>query len=383
MRNARTVVAWGVALLLLLLVGLITTSTSRPREQVGLGELDAHSSEPDGALALYLWSQKLGRDTEYLEYRPFDLRGEHALLVALQPEDPFEPEQLRELSGWLREGGSLLLGTDTSHNVRELLTELDLSLGASDNFTVARPAQPLLLQPPVARVTGSGRHTLAVREGVPVLAAHTAKPEPVLVTRKIGEGQVWVLSMPNVLSNGSLANDDNAEIYLNVLEDARPGKVLFDEYHHGRPDAVSLRTLLLSERWGWAVLYTGLAVLCYTVLRGKRLGRPIRLPATRTRDSGEYVRSLASLLRRAKKSEYLHAHYYESLLGSLRHAAGLPVGSDVETLARAAAENTGAPTGKVLAALMALQRGDIDEKQLLRLVREAEHERRALRRRVR
>lgn len=380
MRNARTLAFWAVALLLLLLAGAVATSSSRPRGEQGLPQLSADSSEPDGALALYLWTQRLGRDTERLQYRPFELDRDDALLVSLQPLDEYDPKQLAELRPWLEGGGSLLLAADRSADAPELLKSLGARVG-TDAATTAVPAQPLLLQPPVQRVTASSGATVALDSGAPLLAAEGPENRTVLWRDEIGRGRAWVFSMPAALSNGSLPRDGNAEVYLNVLAHARPGRVLFDEYHHGRPDAVSLRALLFRERWGWALLYTGLVALLYTALRGKRLGRPAPVPATRARNSGEYVRSLASLLRSARKREYLSRHYVDSLNRALRAAAGLPPGARPQELARAAEENTGVGTGRILETIEILQHTGLDEKRMLPIVRQAEQARKRLLRR--
>ena len=378
MRGRGGWLLWAGALLLLLLVGAVATANSQHAAQRGLPPLDPRSGEPDGALALYLWTGALGRDVERLEYRPFALGGDDALLVSLRPFDGYEPEQLTELRGWLRGGGSLLLATDTA--VGGLLRELGVELEGGGEYASARAAQPLLRQPPVEAVAAPGSRTLEFEEGVPLLASQG--DGPVLVRDEVGAGSVWVLSAPLALSNGRLPGADNWKLYLNVLARARAGDVVFDEYHRGKPEEEGLRALLLRERWGWAFWYTADVLLGYTVLRGKRLGRPVTAGKTRYRSSGEYVRSLAGMLRAGRKREYLRAHYEASLRRSLQRAALLPPGAGLEELRRAAEERTGAPAGKVVEAIEALRGGArLSEKEMLRLVREAERERRRLGRR--
>ncbi len=380
MRVRWTWLMWGIGLLMLLTVGVITTTTSRDRGGRNLSPLDAHSVEPDGALALYLWTQRLGRSAEYLEYEPFKLEGDDALLVSLQPWDRYEPEHLRELRGWIEAGGSLLLATDGP--AANLLPELGMTLVPTTRYTTASLAQPLLQHPPVKEARASGAATVRFERGVPLLVSGGPNPAPVLVSDRVGRGRVWVWTMPQALSNGQLGEADNWKVYLNVLADAREGDVLFDEYHRGKPDIVSLRALLLRERWGWAFWYTLVVMLAYFVLRGKRLGRPVTSGTTRYRSSGEYVRSLASMLKAGRKRDYLSDHYAESLARSLQQAAGLPPGAPLSELQRAAQENTGVPASKVTEAIQALSgNGSLDEKRMVRLVAEAERERKNLRRR--
>jgi hypothetical protein len=365
---------------MLLAAAAVVTTNSRDRADRSPIPLDAHSVEPEGAFALYLWTQRLGRETDYLEYEPFKLDRDDALLVSLQPLDRYEPEELRELVGWLRDGGSLLLATDTSGS--GLLAQLGVTLRPGAAYSSASPAQPLLRRPPVEAVSAAGGPTLEFEEGVPLLRAGAADGGPVLVAHEVGRGRVWVWSTPKALSNQQLGKADNWKVYLNLLSDVRGGRVRFDEYHHGKPDVVGLRALLVRERWGWAFWYTGAVLLGYLLLRGKRLGRPVTTGKTRYRSSGEYVRSLASLLRAGKKSEYLSSHYADSLSRSLQQAAALPPTTPLGELRRVAEEKTGAPAGKVEQAIQALRAGSVREpKQMLGLVAEAERERKNLRRR--
>ncbi|MDQ3327245.1 MAG: DUF4350 domain-containing protein [Chloroflexota bacterium] len=379
MRSGRNWLVWGAALLTLLAAATLTSlsATEGDSEAQGL-LLDAHSSADNGALALYLWTKELGRKTEYLEYKPFALGTDDALLVSLEPTTRYEPEQITEVREWVRDGGTLLLAAETPAALHEAL---GFELDEINLFTGAKPLQPLLQQPPVDNVSAYSSKQIGFDGGVPLLGAATYRREPVLVTERLGAGRVWVLSIPRALSNEKLREADNAKFYLNVLAQSREGTVVFDEWHHGREGAESLRSLLLSERWGWATWYTALVTLLYFLLRGRRLGRPVRLITTRYRSSGEYVRSLASMLRSAGKREYLRAHYSDQWIRALRRAAGLPVAASLQDVQDVAEANTGAPADRMVAAIEALRDGDLDEKRMLRLVAEAEQQRKGLRRR--
>ena len=141
----RRALPWLAALVLVLLVGLVSTRTQRAPEQRGLPSMSGHSGLPDGALALYRWTQRLGRDAEYLEYRRFRLSERDAVLVSLRPSAPYSPEEVREVRRWLDGGGTLLLGADAG---TALLAELDARLMASGGVREAQIAQPLLGRPP-------------------------------------------------------------------------------------------------------------------------------------------------------------------------------------------------------------------------------------------
>lgn len=381
MRGRLSLLLWGAGLLALLAVGaLVAGQTQETGEGSGI-PLDAHSARPEGALALYLWTERLGRDADFLEYEPFALGAGEALLVSLRPFDAYEPEQIRELRGWLAEGGTLLLALEGGQG--GLLDALGVRLQTGRQYTAAHPAQPLLREPPVETVSAAGRATLGFESGVPLLVSEAPEPAPVLVADGVGKGRVWVLSVPNALSNARLGSGDNARLYLHVLAEARDGRVVFDEYHHGKPEVGGLQALVLGRPWGWAFLYAVGILLLYTALRGKRLGRALTAGRPAYRSSGEYVLGLAGLLHKAGKADYLASHYAASLTRSLQRAAGLPPHTPIPELGRAARENTGAPTDGIVDAIGTLTSGSLDTKQMLRVVAEAERERSALRRRRR
>ncbi len=369
-----------LGMIVLLLIGAITAATTQESDPLITAPLDAHSPRPTGALALFLWTQRLGRGVEYLEYERFELGTEDSLFVSLQPFTPYSKAEIETLLGWLRGGGTLLLATDMDS---ALLDELGIPLENHRPYTSARLAQPLQLQPPVRTVTAPSGGALKPAEGVTVLVSSGANEGPVLVRRDVGRGTAWVLAMPRSLSNEQIAEADNSELYVNVLSRSRPGGVVFDEYHHGKPGAVSLRELIYTTPWGCALMYTAALLLLYTALRGKRLGRPLRPDTSRNRNAGEYVRSLASLLRSADRREYITEHYTNSWRRSIQQAAGLPSETALGDLARAAEENTGVPATPITEAMKALETREPDRKRVLALVRAAEQQRKKMKRRNR
>ncbi len=366
---------WIAGLLLILLAGLLAT-ISRPQAGQGIEPpLSAHSSAPSGALALYMWTQRLDRPVDYLEYRPFELGPDDAVLVSLEPFTRYTDLQVSRLRSWLRGGGTLLLATSTPTRA---LDALGLGLSATEEFSRAVPAQPALLSPPVSWVEARSSDALVFRRGLPVLRSDDPTPRPVLVSVPVGRGRAWMFSMPDAFSNALLGRADNWKLYLNVLADARPGRVLFDEYHHGLVEPRSLRELMLRSAWGWAILY-GLAVLlAYVALRGRRLGRPV--PATRAlyRSSSEYVLGLAAMLQGARKPDYLSRHFEDVYRRTLRRASGLSPRASLEEMQRAAEERTGESAEELVRAVIELEQRPRKVRDILRIVRRAEPVRRKL-----
>lgn len=374
MRSKRTWLGILLALAGVVLISAVITVTRPPAEEPGLPRLSAHSARPQGALALYLWTARLGRRADYLEYRAFRLTAEDAVLVSLEPVDGYNAEQVQQISAWLREGGTLLLATEQSSRIHRELG-MTARYGYVGEYTAARLAQPLHMQPPVLRLAGRSRSQLDAGTAVPVLIAEVPNGGPAVVSTTVGRGKAWVMSMPSVFANENLRQADNAALYEYILATARPGRVLFDEYHHGRTEVVSLRALIYHSRWGWALMYTALLLLVYTALRGKRLGRPLRSAPNPNRNAGEYVRSLASLLQRADKRDLLARHYASRLRQLLQLASGSPPGTDLDTLRAAVEQSTGVPPTATVRAIRELEQTAPPIRRILELVREAQLER--------
>ncbi|MDQ3854968.1 MAG: DUF4350 domain-containing protein [Chloroflexota bacterium] len=379
MRPQRSWALWLAGAVLLLAIGALTALSARQDTRSGLPTLSGHSSAPGGALALFRWTRKLGREVDYLEYRPFRLETRDALLVSLRPFGPYKEQEVSELRRWLGAGGTLLLAVDAGS---ELVKQLGLSVERGQQFSRAVPGQPTLVGPPVAEVVAPSTASVSADRGVPVLVTPDSGQRVALVRRAIGQGSVWLFTMPASLSNAHLERADNWKLYLNLLRDARPGRVLFDEYHHGRPEVVSLRALVLRERWGWALMYASLLVLVFLGFRGQRFGRPLQPSGYPSRSAGEYVRSLGSLLHSTRQVEYLRQHYADRLSRDLRTAVGLPPDAPLEALQQTDSP-PGASMARAVAGIRELREGHPDERRMLGLVRAVESELEPMKRRSR
>ncbi len=123
----------------------------------------------------------------------------------------------------------------------------------------------------------------------------------VLVRFALGRGLIYVLSEVETFSNERLDQADNAVLAVNLIfASDRPGRVLFDEYHHG----LLLPTEMPSDlnyRAFWVALGLALlALMIYLSGYGWRLGRPFPVVEPSRRSVLEYVAALASLYQTAR-----------------------------------------------------------------------------------
>jgi hypothetical protein len=244
----------------------------------------------------------------------------------------------------------------------------------------AAPVQPVLASPPVASVPVQTTGAIALKDPgyVTLLQTHFG---PTLIGRQEGRGYVYLGVSAHPFTNQGLREAGSGGLVLNLIAHLpRGATILFDEYHHGfgrGPATVpSLRQIVLSRWWGWAGLYAlGICTL-YLVLTGRRFGRPIPLAQDiARRTSGEYVQSIADLLRRGRKQASVAQHFHDDIKRRLARPYGfIPPADDaafVRELQRldAIADDQ---AGRVRQLLADLSRPKLTETELMRFVGQAD-----------
>ena len=340
--------------LLLILAFLVVAAGAAQQAASGRAEeqplsLDSYSVAPGGARALYLWLESLGYTVEKLEYRDFRPGEDTGVLLMLAPVARPNKDDLEALQRWVERGGTLIVAASvpTLPLARSLqdrpvpgldapgavLGRFDLALyPAVPPQVEAAPTQPLLLRPPV---TSTRIEATSYISGSSNLVPYLGDPErPAAAGVAAGQGWVYVLASTHALSNGGLGEADNAALLLNWLPAPEAAATIaFDEVHHGRAEARSLPYLMVREPWGWAVLYiVGMAFL-YLALGGRRFGRPVPATVDTRRPASEYVVSLAGLLRRGGKRQWVAEHYERELRRQLTAACYFDPGLDTPAAA--------------------------------------------------
>lgn len=371
---------WVAAGLVVIIVGVIA-ARSTADESTTQYPLSSHSSRPDGALALYMWSQRLGKTTRYLEYEPFELSTSDAVLVSLKPADNFTQKQIAMVRNWVGNGGTFLIAGGFGKADDALLRSFGARRSDTQEFRASVPAQPLLTSPPVRSVLAPTSHYYDFSAGVPLLVSQRSPGQATMFSLRYGSGRVFALAAPDILSNKWLGKADNAKVYLNLISDARSGTIVFDEYHHGRPAVESLHTLVLTRPWGWSLIGATILLVLYLLFSGRRLGRPIRTSRVVFRNSGDYINGISAMIRSKKDASFVSNHYASSIERTIRKVSGLPPGVDLREAARIAREHTGEPAEQLVEAVYMLHNTRGKERYVLKLVKSVEPLRRRLSRR--
>ncbi|MCS6938510.1 MAG: DUF4350 domain-containing protein [Roseiflexus sp.] len=338
-----------------------------------------YSSAPDGALALYEWVRAMGYDARRLEYRPFELTDDDAVLVMLSPSEAISRAHARDILEWVERGGTLIFADDAPTVFSQsdaLLEALKMRITVlTDTQMIERvPAlQPVFDQPPVRELTVRTRRTLTPQRDdyAPLFGA----PGQMLIAgMRIGNGYVYISATAHPFTNVGLRDPQNAALALNMLRRAPPGgRILFDEYHHGLTAPPSATDGLLTTPWGWAGVYVATATALFLLLGGRRFGRAVPLrEETARRSSAEYLDSMADLYQRGGKRRYMLQHFYADFKRRLAKPYGVnPQLEDREfvyQMARARPINEAA----LLALLAQLRATPASDADLLRVVAAAD-----------
>lgn len=332
----------------------------------------SHSSAPGGALALYRWLGALGYRAERLEYRRFALDDDVDLLIVLAPADSYTRAEAAAVRAWVEAGGTLILADDRRFGgAASLLRELAVTVKAAPDFAQSAPlAQPIAPGATIAVQTGVALADLPAN-AAPLVGAAAA---PLLAGAQRGAGYVYVSSALRPLTNAGLGDPGSPALVLSLLRRIPAGgRVLFDEYHHGFVREPSLGSLLTGSPWGWALIYAGLVATAYVVLIGRRFGRPVALrEETARRSSAEYLESMAGLLRRGRKGDYLLAHYRTALKRRLARPHSISPDLDDAAFVAALAAARPLDAAALTRLLAAMRQTRVGEAEMLRLIAAAD-----------
>lgn len=340
------------------------------------------SSGPGGALALLRWLEAQGYAVQRLEFRDFDVEPSTDMFFLLGPSERVTDEQVTLLLEWVAEGGTLIYASEQLFGVDALLTELDIDLQAfedTDNealFDVidwAAVLQPVFDDPPLQEALVRTDRVLATERAdvAPLLGQDTAY---VLMGVQHGAGYIYVASTVFPFTNDGLRVEQNAALLLNMLRRVPAGaEIVFDEWHHGFFEPPSLRRALFDNAWGWALIYTGLVLVAYLILSGRRFGRPVPLAEEiARRSSAEYVENVADLLQRGGKRDFVREHYVTALKRRLARPYGINPGlEDTAFVGELSRYRQIDPTA-LEQLLRRMRRPGLGDEELLRLLAEAD-----------
>jgi hypothetical protein len=184
-----------------------------------------------------------------------------------------------------------------------------------------------------------------------------------------------LLTDPYIVANNGISEADNVILAINLLANRPSGRVAFDEYHHGYGASTTGEGLISYFRGTpvpWMMAQAGLIAALVVYSYGRRFGRPIPLRRESRTTNLEFVSSMANITRLAQATDLAMENIYGEFRTRLCRFSGVPVKSENEKLAAAAARRTSVDERELATLLSrcnAVARGEqTSEAELLRLV---------------
>lgn len=361
-----------LALLVLLTRNGDAPSSSRPR-----------SDQAGGMLALWLWLERLGYTVEEVPSGG-DLSPYSAIFaLAARPDDMF---QANTLAAWVGRGHTLIFAGEKAEAAWTLAPyEIELGEVLFDRAQVAL-ASPTLRQPPVEQVNLN--YACAVESNRADLVMHlTYNRQPVVASLNSGRGIVWVSGSLYPFTNRGLTDTGSAELILNMLNTVPAGtRIGFLQQSAannegaggnsaGNPpppqeDVETLSDWLFGSPPGWALLATIALTMLFLLMRGRRFGAAVPLPAERLlREPVEYIRAMGGLLRRSGQRGEMLQHYRQQFRRRLaKHYALDPSLSDADLVKQIQVRQPSVDQAALQNLLAQLGKSRVSEKELLTLV---------------
>jgi hypothetical protein len=328
-KSDRRLLIWAGVLLLPLMVALALLSQDEQESVVP----STFSAQTRGAKAAYLLLEDAGYNVERWEESPTELPADpkNTVLVLASPFRSASLEEKNALQTYLSRGGKILAtGASASYYLPDAETE---------NEPLPAPSwkdyQPQLLTP----LTRGGAIQMspgAYWKGSKAasLAHYSDEGRPIVVSYKVGLGEViwWGASTP--LTNAAIAKSGNMALLLNSLGQADKVHVLWDEYFHGYHSSARGYIAEPPIKYG---LVQCLLVFVALIFTFSRRNGPIRsLPEPSRLSPLEFVYTLGKLYRRAKAIHSALAIPYARFRTQASRRLGLNADASAVELASAA-----------------------------------------------
>ena len=289
-QNRGLIVAAAGVFLVIVLMAVLGS-----RKEEGDGSPSSYSTLRRGGKAAFQLLAQAGYPVERWEDSPQKLpqKANDTLLIVAEPESfPTSQEQGAIGRFILRGGGVLLVGVHPHWFVpRSSASQFVTRVG----YEECKPVAPTQLTRGGA-ISQDGNLGWDYIDESQVVHYADGDGKPVVVSYRLGQGNVIWWASPVPLINSGIRDKGNLDLLLNSIGDRR--HVLWDEYYHGHRASEVLQGSMAALRWGG--LQLGVVGIVLLLTFSRRNGPIVPLVQDARLSPFEFVETLGSVFHRAQ-----------------------------------------------------------------------------------
>ena len=215
-----------------------------------------------------------------------------------------DEKEIEEIHGFVEDGGTLIVAGD-HESLNSLLLDYGLEMRkASNALETSRriPIEPIFPNRPVNEIYSSTDYAIQSSER-DIAPLYGQDEDYSIVTFGEGDGRAFFISCSDIFYRNGLRDNRNSTFLYNLMTTfphrARIG--LAEDYYYAvgsASEANPVMYLLFNTAGGLGVVYIGVIVFLFLILRGRRFGKPLTLEETHRRVSSEYVHAMTALYQK-------------------------------------------------------------------------------------
>jgi hypothetical protein len=346
---------------------------------IALCFLESSCGLPDQESVLYRVMQRLKfRVTKIKAAQPARLdRLDVLFLWRLRRE--LDEQEIEGIHRFVEDGGTLIVAGD-HESLNSLLHHYGLEMRkASNSLETSRriPTDPIFPNRPVDEVYSTTDYAIqqTERDVAPLYGQDT---DYSILTFREGGGRAVFITCPDIFARYGLQDDRNAMFLYNLMSTlphrARVGLAQFGYYAAGSASAANpLMYLLFNTAGGLGVVYSGVIVFLFLILRGRRFGKPLAVEETHRRVSSEYVHAMTALYQKGDTHRAILQQIRDTFRSNLAARWHINPNLESTSFVEEIARRKPIDTDELLRLLTELEpRGTISEARLLSLAKQVE-----------
>ena len=165
------------------------------------------------------------------------------------------------------------------------------------------------------------------------------RDKDILVDVPFGNGRIFLLSDPYIVSNAGIKLVDNATLGLNLATNG--GTIAFDEYHQGFGSENTFMRYFAGTPVPALLAQAILLVLLLLWTQGRRFARSLPMPAKDRRSKLEYIGAMADLQQSTRAYDLAIENVYTQTKRNMTRLVGADNTVSKKQLAEAVAERSG------------------------------------------